>query len=157
MLLPMKQKQSKIKGEKFKNSGVGVEDAKWIKETKKKLKVAGDKNAFKQLKMTKQLCDAFLLLKTEQEVKHFLFDLLSPQVLGEAARRFRAAEMLSVFIPYETIQKETGLSSTTVAATSKWLKSGLGGYRMVIDRLKYKAELRRQLYDEASCIYPKNL
>jgi uncharacterized protein YerC len=43
--------------------------------------------------------------------------------------------MLSRGVSYNTIVKETGLSSTTVARISKWLKKGAGGYKIILKRL----------------------
>ena len=40
--------------------------------------------------------------------------------------------MLSENKLYEEIISETGLSSRTVARISKWLNSGMGGYKKVI-------------------------
>jgi len=37
--------------------------------------------------------------------------------------------------PYEAITKETGMSSTTIARTGKWLNSGMGGYKLMLKRL----------------------
>ena len=40
--------------------------------------------------------------------------------------------MLNQKIPYSVIEKETGLSSTTVARVSKWLNKGMGGYKLML-------------------------
>lgn len=84
---------------------------------------------------TKNLIEALLALKSEDEAKRFLRDLLTEAELAEFGNRFRAAQMLTSKLPYSAIEKETGLSSTTVARVSKWLQGSLGGYRLVIDRI----------------------
>ena len=48
-----------------------------------------------------------------------------------------AAEMLSRDVQYNAIIESTGLSSTTIARISKWLKGSLGGYRLVIKNLAH--------------------
>ena len=81
------------------------------------------------------LVQAVLALKSADEARRFLRDLLTPDEIEEFAKRFRAAEMLAERAPYSHIEKETGLSSTTVARVSKWLNGKEGGYRRVISRM----------------------
>ena len=78
---------------------------------------------------------ALLALRSENEAKRFLRDLLTEAEIAEFGNRFRAAEMLTKKLPYSAVEKETGLSSATVARVSKWLQGSLGGYRLVIGRL----------------------
>ena len=84
---------------------------------------------------TKALIQALLSLNTAGEARHFLRDLMTEGEIEEFAKRLRAAQMLSENIPYSAIEAETGLSSTTVARVSKWLKGKEGGYRKVLHRL----------------------
>ncbi|HZX49710.1 MAG TPA: YerC/YecD family TrpR-related protein [Candidatus Paceibacterota bacterium] len=86
-------------------------------------------------KTTEELAQAISALRSKQEAKKFLRDLLTPQEIMEFSRRWQAARMLSESIPYSQIEKETGLSSTTVARVSRWLNKGMGGYKLMIDRL----------------------
>ncbi len=39
------------------------------------------------------------------------------------------------YTPYAYIEKETGLSSTTVARVSRWLNRKGGGYKEIINRV----------------------
>ena len=84
-----------------------------------------------------QLVRALLSLKTSDEARRFLRDLLTPDEIDEFAKRFQTAEMLSKKVPYSVIEKKTGLSSTTVARVSKWLNGREGGYRRVIGRMHH--------------------
>ena len=81
------------------------------------------------------LVKALLLLRDEDEVRRFLEDLLTEQEITEFSKRWKAARMLSQKLSYVQIENETGLSSTTIARVSKWLQSGKGGYRLVLNRL----------------------
>lgn len=81
------------------------------------------------------LFQSILLLKNIEEAKRFFRDLLSEQEIMEFSKRWRVARMLDENIQYTRIQKATGLSSTTVARISKWLNKGMGGYRMILDRM----------------------
>ena len=84
-----------------------------------------------------RLIKAILALKTGDEAKRFLRDLMTEKEIEEFSKRLKAAEMLTENIPYSTIVEETGLSSTTVARVAKWLNGNLGGYKTIIDRLHH--------------------
>ena len=81
------------------------------------------------------LIDAFLALQSPAEAKLFLRDLMTPKEIEEFSNRLQAAEMLTDNVPYTEIVKATGLSTTTIARVSLWLKSKGGGYRKIIQRL----------------------
>ncbi len=85
-------------------------------------------------KTTENLLKAILMLKNKNEAKKFFRDLLTKQEIIEFAKRWQTAKMLSAKIPYSQIEKEIGLSSTTVARIAKWLNRGMGGYKLIINR-----------------------
>ena len=87
---------------------------------------------------TDRLFDAVLTLQNREEARKFFRDLLTEQEIFEFANRWRVAKMLSVGVPYSEIEKKTGMSSTTIARISKWLNKGMGGYRLMIERLSGK-------------------
>jgi TrpR-related protein YerC/YecD len=80
---------------------------------------------------------AILALENYDEVERFLRDLLTEEELNEVKKRWQTAQMLDQGVSYVDIEKKTGLSSTTVARVSKWLKKGMNGYRLVLDRLHH--------------------
>ncbi|MDQ1273347.1 MAG: hypothetical protein QG591_1977 [Planctomycetota bacterium] len=84
---------------------------------------------------TEDLIKAILVMESPKEARMFLRDLLTEKELVEFGNRWRAAKMLNDKITYSEIVKETGLSSTTVARISKWLKGGMGGYGLVLSRI----------------------
>lgn len=86
---------------------------------------------------TEALYKAILSLKTLDEAKRFFRDLLTEEEIEEFSKRWRAAQMLDKAVPYSTIQDKTGLSSTTIARISRWLHKGMGGYRLVLDRMHH--------------------
>jgi TrpR-related protein YerC/YecD len=88
-------------------------------------------------KENKRLIKAILSLETPDEVRRFLRDLMTENEIVEFSKRLRAAELLTEKVPYSTIERETGLSSTTVARVSKWLNKGEGGYKKIISRLHH--------------------
>ncbi len=85
---------------------------------------------------SKKLIQAILAIKTDDEAKRFLRDLMTEKEIEEFSNRLKAAEMLTENIPYSAIVEKTGLSSTTVARVAKWLHGSEGGYRLILKRLK---------------------
>ncbi len=84
------------------------------------------------------LFKAILSLKNEEECWRFLRDLLTEPEIREFANRWKVARMLNKKVRYEIIEKETGMSSTTIARVNKWLTKGKGGYKLMLKRLKNK-------------------
>ncbi len=84
----------------------------------------------------KELFKAILFLTTEEECKKFFRDLLTEAELKEFANRWKVARMLDKKTQYTKIEKETGMSSTTIARIQKWLTNGMGGYQLILGRIK---------------------
>lgn len=89
----------------------------------------------------KELVAALLAVRTPDEVRRFLRDLMTQNEIEEFGKRFKVAQMLALRESYLRIQKATGLSQTTIARVSKWLKNGENGYRLIIDRLHHHAPI----------------
>ncbi|HRY82868.1 MAG TPA: YerC/YecD family TrpR-related protein [Candidatus Moranbacteria bacterium] len=89
-------------------------------------------------KKTEDLIRAILALKNRKESKMFLRDLLTEKELLEFGNRWKAVQMLNEGISYSKIEKETSLSSTTVARISKWFQKGTGGYGLMLNRISKK-------------------
>jgi TrpR-related protein YerC/YecD len=85
-----------------------------------------------------ELARVFLLLEKEEEARAFLRDIMTEGELLELSKRWSAAQMLNDGIPYTTIVRETGLSSTTVARISKWMREGEGGYQHMLQKTSEK-------------------
>ena len=85
---------------------------------------------------TDALFEAVLKLKNLDEARKFFRDLLTEKEMVEFGQRWKVARMLAKRIRYTKISEETGMSSTTIARVHKWLKKGMGGYKIVLDRLK---------------------
>ncbi|MEK7166976.1 MAG: YerC/YecD family TrpR-related protein [Patescibacteria group bacterium] len=88
-------------------------------------------------KKNKQLINAILTLKTFDEAKRFLRDLMTEKEIEEFSKRLQTAEMLNAKISYSVIEQKTGMSSTTVARVSKWLNRKQSGYKIIINRLHH--------------------
>lgn len=88
-------------------------------------------------KNTDSLYDAVLHLKNRGEARRFFRDLLTEEEIAEFSNRWKVAQMLSKKVPYSKIEKEVGMSSTTIARVSKWLFKGMNGYQLIINRLNH--------------------
>ena len=85
------------------------------------------------------LYQALLAMRTSEEMSRFCRDLLSKHEIDELSRRWQVACMLAKKIPYTEIERETGLSSATIAKISHWRKRGLGGYKLANKRLNSRS------------------
>lgn len=81
-----------------------------------------------------ELWNAILSLQTPLECQKFFGDLLTADEVADFAKRWQVARMLYAGTSYVVIQKETALSSRTIARISNWLKEGTGGYRLLLKR-----------------------
>jgi TrpR-related protein YerC/YecD len=83
------------------------------------------------------LLDAFLTLKTPEELRAFLTDLCTPAELRAFAERWQVARLLAGGqLSYREIAEQAHASTTTVVRVSRFLKEmPYTGYRLVLDRL----------------------
>lgn len=70
------------------------------------------------------------------EIFNFVRDLLSETEILEFSRRFEVAKLLSEKVSYTKIEEKTGMSSTTIARISKFLKGNNKWYKNAISILK---------------------
>ncbi len=87
-------------------------------------------------KDTKKLFKALLSLENEAECRKFLRDLLTESEIKEFSNRWKVARLLEEKVPYEEITRQTGMSSTTIARIQKWKEKGMGGYRLMLKKIK---------------------
>ncbi len=92
-------------------------------------------------KTTDDLFRAILKLENVGETKKFFRDLLTSEEIIEFGKRWQVAQMLNKNISYEKIVKKTGLSSRTVARISKWLNTGMGGYKLMLKKINHHHDL----------------
>ena len=85
---------------------------------------------------TDALFGAILKLRNLDESRKFFRDLLTEKEIMEFGQRWKVARMLAKRIRYTKIERETGMSSATIARVHKWLKKGMGGYKLILERLK---------------------
>lgn len=82
------------------------------------------------------LYEAFLKLKTREEVYAFFTDLCTVPEMLAMEQRFEVSRLLSQGAIYADIEERTGASSATVSRVNRFLNYGAEGYHMVLDRMK---------------------
>ena len=97
--------------------------------------MAKNNNLEKLQNDTTTLCNAFLFLNDQKEIFAFLRDILTEEEMKEFQQRFDIAVRLYYKTPYTKIEKELGVSSTTIARVSKFLQWPYGWYKKVIERM----------------------
>jgi len=81
------------------------------------------------------LLNSFIKIDSIEESKSFIRDLMTESEITELSNRLYAAILLSDGITYKKIEKETSLSSRTIARISYWLKNGNLGYQSIINKI----------------------
>ncbi len=87
-----------------------------------------------------KLYEAILSLNTVDECKQFLEDLCSISEIMAMEQRYQVASCLHKGMIYNDILAATGASSATISRVNRSLQYGKGGYALVFDRMKEKAE-----------------
>lgn len=82
------------------------------------------------------LFSAILALENLGEAQKFFRDLLTEKELEEFSLRWKVVKMLKAGTSYVEIEKQTKMSSTTIARIQHWLKQGSGGYKLMLKKLK---------------------
>jgi len=89
-------------------------------------------------KETKELLSAILKLKNKNEAVKFFRDLLTIKEINDLTLRFKIAQLLyQRKYSYEKIAKKCQISTTTVTRVAHWLFKGMGGYKLILDRLTH--------------------
>jgi TrpR-related protein YerC/YecD len=93
-----------------------------------------------QDELTDKLFEAILLLKTTEECYNFFEDVGTIAEIKAFAQRLEVAKMLDEGRTYRDIHEKTGASEATISRVSRSLNYGADGYRLILERLKDKAE-----------------
>ena len=84
----------------------------------------------------RELSQAILKLESVDECKRFLRDLCTLSELEAMTERFQVAKRVFAGEKYREINKKTGSSTTTITRVAHWLHHGMGGYRLVLERMR---------------------
>jgi len=84
----------------------------------------------------RNLVAALLCLRSVDECRAFLRDLCTPAELQAMADRWAVVECLQRSLPYREIQRQTGVSMTTIGRVARYLAQGNGGYALAAKRIE---------------------
>lgn len=85
-----------------------------------------------------ELFSGILKLKSVEECRQFFRDLCTLSELDAMAERFQVAKRVYRDESYRTVSEKTGVSTATITRVAYWLHHGLGGYKLVLERLHRK-------------------
>ena len=85
-----------------------------------------------------ELIAALASLDGKMEIRSFLTDLLTPAECDSISGRFRVVQLLEAGQSYRQIAGATGVSTATITRVARFLSTGAGGYRLVLDRMNQK-------------------
>jgi len=83
-----------------------------------------------------ELYQAFLKLGSVEECARFMRDLCTEQEIETLSERWQVAQKVDNKIPYRKISEDTGASTATITRVAHWLHHGMGGYKLMLDRIK---------------------
>ena len=81
------------------------------------------------------LVQAILSLKTEEECRSFLEDLMTRKEIQDCSQRILVAKLLRQKLVYSRIAQETGASTATISRVNRCCAYGTGGYQTVLARV----------------------
>jgi TrpR-related protein YerC/YecD len=87
-------------------------------------------------KNIRALCEALLLLETEDEMYNLLKDLCTPAELSALAERWLICKALNEGLSYREINAQMGASLTTIGRVARFLKDEpYQGYTTLLEKL----------------------
>ena len=84
------------------------------------------------------LVRAILALRTEEECRAFLEDLMTGKEIQDCSQRLLVASLLRQDMVYSRIAAATGASSATISRVNRCCTYGSGGYKVALDRIEEK-------------------
>ena len=86
--------------------------------------------------------DAFLAMRTPDELKRFLRDLCTLSELEALSHRWQTARLVDQGVPYHEIAHRVPTSTATVTRVAQWVRHGAGGYRLALERTRSREAAR---------------
>ena len=84
----------------------------------------------------KELFEAILALKNEEECFLFFEDVCTTNEILSYAQRYQVAKLLGENRTYQEIAEKSGASTATISRVKRSIDDGSGGYEMIFKRLK---------------------
>ncbi len=103
-------------------------------------------------RITSELFEVIISLKSKREVFGFLFGLLTPSEILMIARRLQIAKMLSEEKGYNAISKKLGVSHQTINKVEQWLHGDEERNELIenkINKIKKKRKNDKRNYNSS--------
>ena len=88
-------------------------------------------------KKTGSLFKAIISLRTTKEAEMFFRDLCTVEEIRGMSERWEMAKLINKGMTYREVARKLKTSTTTVGRVATWLRDGMGGYKLVLDRLNH--------------------
>lgn len=85
---------------------------------------------------TDKLAEAFLAMKTKEEMYSLFEDICTIAELKAMSQRLEVAGMLKDGVPYSDIVEQTGVSTATISRVNRALNYGADGYKTALKRIE---------------------
>ena len=105
-------------------------------------------NGKEKMKYLDALYTAMASLKSRNEIKNFLRDLLTESERIMVGRRIVVAQRLLEDKTYDEIRKEIGVGIDTIMRVQRWLSGDEGGYEKAVKELNKVLGYRKKIYDK---------
>ncbi|MFH1236372.1 MAG: YerC/YecD family TrpR-related protein [Parcubacteria group bacterium] len=87
-----------------------------------------------------ELFEAVLTLKTKDECRRFFRDLCTLEEITDMVDRWQMVKLLVKGNSYREVAGKLRVSATTVARVADWFRRGMGGYQLVVKRLRLESK-----------------
>ena len=84
----------------------------------------------------KELFEAILALKNEEECFLFFEDVCTTNEILSFAQRYQVARLLGENRTYQEIAEKSGASTATISRVKRSIDDGSGGYELIFKRMK---------------------
>jgi Trp operon repressor len=87
-------------------------------------------------KYYRELYELIASVKTAEEARLLLSDLLTPQEMDSMAERWQLVQLLAKDMPQRDISEKLGISISKITRGSRVMQHGTGGFAHFLKRLK---------------------
>lgn len=93
-----------------------------------------------------KLASAFLIAKTETEIKQILFSLFTSDERTKLGRRIQVAQMIKDNVPYRDITQELQVGKQTIMMVVRRMDSNPEGFQLILSQEGKQGKNKRKYY-----------
>lgn len=82
-----------------------------------------------------EIARAVMKLRSKEEVKGFLNDIMSPKEIEHITQRWKISKLLIENFSFKEIERATGASSATISKLNQKIKYGSGEYFKILKKI----------------------